>query len=485
MKYIEKSFMAQLRFRVLLPIIIVASLPLQAQSTKKHFKAMVFNSIGEPQKNLYLKVKGYSEKFDIDDKGVIEYEVYMSKYNVRTAQLFFKGDDTEPVKSFDLDENVLEHTFYINSSSDILRFKQENKQVEIEGILQNEAGEPVQGATVSILGTGSQATSDEIGLFHIMTDYNHPIIIRARGMETLTMKVDAFIRNADEALIVTLHDRNSDLIYNIAEVMPEYRGGMKNFVKYLNHVAAYPEEKQKSGVEGVVVIQFVVEKDGSISQTDIVRRLEPELDSLALNAIKRSPRWIPAKDAGRTVRCRYSMPVPFKIPKPVPPAPVVNNTVGMDSLKVDSLRMDSLRADSLLKDSLAMDSLRMKHLADSLKCVADSLRADSLRMDSLALDSTINKVVVDKKAKKRTCAFVRFFRRLFGIKRGEDIGVEEVSVAPVSEVDKERSKRKKGRKNKQPAENVPMPAEVTKGSESLADSLPNEVETPVGTEKEN
>lgn len=67
------------------------------------------------------------------------------------------------------------------------------------------------------------------------------------------------------------------------------------------------------------MIQFIVEKDGSITSPSIVRGLDARLDTAALDAIIVMPDWIPAQEHGVNVRCKYSVPVPFKKPKPAPP----------------------------------------------------------------------------------------------------------------------------------------------------------------------
>ena len=216
---------------------------------------------------------------------------------------------------------------------------------------------------------------------------------------------------------------------------------MKAFQRYLKRNLKYPPQAKRDSIEGVVAIQFVVERNGRITSPVIVRSLEASMDTVALEVIRNMPRWIPAKDHGITVRCKYSVPVQFKIerPKPVRPNPALaskDSLTRKDSLRIDSLRIDSLGVDSLLTDSLrpfrkllAGDSLRLEkdslHLpVDSLRLKKDSLllpvdslvvRQDSLigRKDSLTQAPDAN--ATPDKPKKRNI-FVRFFRWLFGIK---------------------------------------------------------------------
>ena len=117
--------------------------------------------------------------------------------------------------------------------------------------------------------------------------------------------------------------KSSSRIYASAEQMPQYPGGMKAFQNYLKRNLKYPPQAKRDSIEGVVAIQFVVERNGRITSPVIVRSLEPSMDTVALNVIRNMPRWIPAKDHGTIVRCKYSVPVQFKIerPKPVQPKP--------------------------------------------------------------------------------------------------------------------------------------------------------------------
>ena len=185
----------------------------------------------------------------------------------------------------------------------------------IEGYVLDNQGKPITGAVVSIQGTGRKALTDEIGLFRLDADFSHPITIRADGMENQSLSIQPFLQNTSEPYPIRLQPKGSNRIYTSVEEMPEYPGGMKAFQEYLDRKITYPEALKKNKTEGIVIIQFVVEKDGSISTPHVVRPLEATLDTLALKAIQEMPRWTAGKDHGTTVRCRYSLPVSFKVPE--------------------------------------------------------------------------------------------------------------------------------------------------------------------------
>lgn len=397
------------------------------EDKETEFRITILKTNGEPQVGMILKINGRSDKYLSNEQGVITFQYKIDKSYNRLANIYFPGDETKAATSFVLKETETSKTIYLDSQEDIASFKQNNKTVTIEGFVKDSSQKPIQGAIISIQGTGRKVLSDEIGLFRIEADYNHPITIRAERMENRSLNITTFLQHPDEPYTVIMYRKNSTRIYSVVEEMPEYPGGMKAFVNYLKRKLVYPPQAKKENLEGVVAVQFVVEKDGRITSPTIVRSLRADMDSAALTAIRNMPNWIPAREHGMRVRCKYSVPVQFKIerPKPAPKkTPLATDTIAApkDSLGTDSLTTDSLKKIVLPGDSLLKDSLRIK--PDSLLQRGDSLllRPDSLTVlnDSLVVsnDSIAVQPTTDQpadKPKKRNI-FVRFFRWLFGIK---------------------------------------------------------------------
>lgn len=397
------------------------------EDKETEFRITILKTSGEPQVGMILKINGRSDKYLSNEQGVITFQYKIDKSYNRLANIYFPGDETKAATSFVLKETETSKTIYLDSQEDIASFKQNNKTVTIEGFVKDSSQKPIQGAIISIQGTGRKVLSDEIGLFRIEADYNHPITIRAERMENRSLNITTFLQHPDEPYTVIMFRKNSTRIYSVVEEMPEYPGGMKAFVNYLKRKLVYPPQAKKENLEGVVAVQFVVEKDGRITSPTIVRSLRADMDSAALTAIRNMPNWIPAREHGMRVRCKYSVPVQFKIerPKPAPKkTPLATDTIAApkDSLGTDSLTTDSLKKIVLPGDSLLKDSLRIK--PDSLLQRGDSLllRPDSLTAlnDSLVVsnDSIATQPTTDQpadKPKKRNI-FVRFFRWLFGIK---------------------------------------------------------------------
>ena len=397
------------------------------EDKETEFRITILKTSGEPQVGMILKINGRSDKYLSNEQGVITFQYKIDKSYNRLANIYFPGDETKAATSFVLKETETSKTIYLDSQEDIASFKQNNKTVTIEGFVKDSSQKPIQGAIISIQGTGRKVLSDEIGLFRIEADYNHPITIRAERMENRSLNITTFLQHPDEPYTVIMYRKNSTRIYSVVEEMPEYPGGMKAFVNYLKRKLVYPPQAKKENLEGVVAVQFVVEKDGRITSPTVVRSLRADMDSAALTAIRNMPNWIPAREHGMRVRCKYSVPVQFKIerPKPAPKkTPLATDTIAApkDSLGTDSLATDSLKKIVLPGDSLLKDSLRIK--PDSLLQRGDSLllRPDSLTAlnDSLVVsnESIAAQPTTDQPADKpkKNNIFVRFFRWLFGIK---------------------------------------------------------------------
>ena len=102
-------------------------------------------------------------------------------------------------------------------------------------------------------------------------------------------------------------------IYNNVEVMPSYPGDMTECYMFVARHMHYPEEAAEKGIQGRVLIRFVVEKDGRLTNFEVIETPDPLLSDEALRVLKQMPQWIPAKNKGKDVRCRYSMPIQFRL----------------------------------------------------------------------------------------------------------------------------------------------------------------------------
>lgn len=102
-------------------------------------------------------------------------------------------------------------------------------------------------------------------------------------------------------------------LFDVVEEMPSFPGGQGALMAFLSSNIKYPVVAQENGVQGRVIVGFVVEKDGSISDVKVMRSVDPSLDREALRVVKAMPKWKPGKQNGSAVRVKYTVPVVFRL----------------------------------------------------------------------------------------------------------------------------------------------------------------------------
>lgn len=102
-------------------------------------------------------------------------------------------------------------------------------------------------------------------------------------------------------------------VFMVAEQMPEFPGGMKEMLKFLQENVKYPENAMKNNVQGRVIVQFVIEKDGTPTEFKVARSVDPDLDAEALRVLQTMPKWKPGMQRGKIVRVKFTVPVSFKL----------------------------------------------------------------------------------------------------------------------------------------------------------------------------
>jgi TonB family protein len=123
--------------------------------------------------------------------------------------------------------------------------------------------------------------------------------------------VDPPIAECYAAVIDVEKDTNAPFI--VVEQMPEFPGGEDSLRNFIRRTIKYPDLARESSVEGTVYINFIIEKDGSVSNPKILRGIGSGCDEEAIRVIKLMPRWIPGKQNGKTVRVQYNLPIKFKL----------------------------------------------------------------------------------------------------------------------------------------------------------------------------
>lgn len=133
------------------------------------------------------------------------------------------------------------------------------------------------------------------------------------GVIIISTKGGALYKEAPDENMTQEKKNGLEEIFVVVEDQPQFPGGVQALMKFLGDNIRYPEEAHKNGTEGRVITNFVVEKDGSIEEVNIVRSVSPLIDAEAIRVIKMMPKWKPGKQRGQNVRVRYTLPMVFKL----------------------------------------------------------------------------------------------------------------------------------------------------------------------------
>ncbi len=108
-------------------------------------------------------------------------------------------------------------------------------------------------------------------------------------------------------------EESAQQIFTVVEKQPEFPGGMSELMKFLAKSIKYPVIAQENGIQGRVVCSFVVNRDGSIVDIQVMRGVDPSLDKEAVRVIGTMPKWKPGEQRGKPVRVRFILPVQFRL----------------------------------------------------------------------------------------------------------------------------------------------------------------------------
>ena len=122
-------------------------------------------------------------------------------------------------------------------------------------------------------------------------------------------------KNGKKVLVVTATEPTGEEVFEITEIQPKPAGGMEGWMNYLAESLKYPEEAKERGIEGTVVMAFIVNSDGTISDIETLRSIGGGCDQEAMRVIQNAPKWTPGQLGGKAVRVRMRLPLQFKLPK--------------------------------------------------------------------------------------------------------------------------------------------------------------------------
>ena len=155
------------------------------------------------------------------------------------------------------------------------------------------------------------------------------IIIPEDGAQNLTVFLREEVQSLSQVMVVS-HATNAaeeqkeekettawseEEIFAVVEQMPEFPGGMGECMKFFAMNLRYPAVSQEACIEGEVIVEFLVGKDGSISEVKVKRGVSPELDAEAIRVVSKMPNWTPGKQRGKPINVRYEIPIMFSLQK--------------------------------------------------------------------------------------------------------------------------------------------------------------------------
>ncbi len=124
------------------------------------------------------------------------------------------------------------------------------------------------------------------------------------------------VGNQSFSQVQVFDDENSDsIVFAVVEDPPEFPGGDSARIRFFNKNIVFPQMALDSEVQGTVYITFVIEKDGQVSNVQILRRIGSGCDEEAVRVVKLMPRWKPGKQRGKNVRVQYNLPIRFTLSK--------------------------------------------------------------------------------------------------------------------------------------------------------------------------
>lgn len=161
------------------------------------------------------------------------------------------------------------------------------------------------------------AISGDIYFCIVRTD--NPIVERFKKIKKIKkmilMSMMAIVCLMTASAQKTVVSQSKQNVYDAVEQMPEFPGGMPAMIEYLQNNLKYPKDAIKQQVGGRVMVMFVVETDGSLSNVRVARKVFHSLDTEAVRVVKSMPKWKPGKEKGRLVRVNYTLPVVFSLKK--------------------------------------------------------------------------------------------------------------------------------------------------------------------------
>lgn len=191
-----------------------------------------------------------------------------------------------------------------------------NAVVTATGILVDETGQPLIGASVVVKGGKERTITDKKGAFSLEVPANAILRCSYQGRESQEVLAADMTNNTHLSLSSKSREMNEQ-VFTVVEKMPSFPGGDAELLKYIATNIKYPKESQDNGEQGRVICSFIVGRDGSVNNPEVLRGVTPLLNEEAVRVINTMPRWNPGMQRGKAVAVKYTVPITFRLKSPV------------------------------------------------------------------------------------------------------------------------------------------------------------------------
>ena len=191
-----------------------------------------------------------------------------------------------------------------------------NAMVTATGILVDETGQPLIGASVVVKGGKERTITDKKGAFSLEVPANAILRCSYQGRESQEVLAADMTNNTHLSLSSKSREMNEQ-VFTVVEKMPSFPGGDAELLKYIATNIKYPKESQDNGEQGRVICSFIVGRDGSVNNPEVLRGVTPLLNEEAVRVINTMPRWNPGMQCGKAVAVKYTVPITFRLKSPV------------------------------------------------------------------------------------------------------------------------------------------------------------------------
>lgn len=188
--------------------------------------------------------------------------------------------------------------------------------VTATGILVDETGQPLIGASVVVKGGKERTITDRKGTFSLEVPANAILRCSYQGRESQEVLAADMTNNTHLSLSSKSREMNEQ-VFTVVEKMPSFPGGDAELLKYIATNIKYPKESQDNGEQGRVICSFIVGRDGSVNNPEVLRGVTPLLNEEAVRVINTMPRWNPGMQRGKAVAVKYTVPITFRLKSPV------------------------------------------------------------------------------------------------------------------------------------------------------------------------